>query len=102
MPQTALDLPRSCMVGYGGRWVTEGGGELVQGSWNPAKLARGDVITVVLASEPASLMRALVNGKVVAQRPLAFTGLDVSKPLWGVLDLEGSCVGARLGKSLLS
>lgn len=101
IPQSAMDMPRSCIVGYSGRWISPGNRELVQGLYNPAKLKRGDVVTAVIAGPPASLMRILVNGKVVAQKPLAFTGLDPSKPLWGLLDLEGSCVKLRLGSSLL-
>lgn len=101
IPQTALEMPRSCVVGYSGRWVTPGNRELVKGSYNPAKLRRGDVLTAVIAGQPANLMRILLNGKVVAQKPLSFTGLDPSAPLWGLLDLEGSCVKLRLGSSLL-
>lgn len=101
IPQTALEMPRSCVVGYSGRWVTPGNRELVEGSYNPAKLKRGDVLTAVIAGQPANLMRILLNGKVVAQKPLSFTGLDPSAPLWGLVDLEGSCVKLRLGSSLL-
>eukprot|EP00913_Durusdinium_trenchii_P019778 g18592.t1 len=92
----------SCLVGYSGRWVAPGQRELVQGAYNPAALKRGDVLTAVIAGAPASLMRILVNGKVVAQKPLSFTGLDPAKPLWGLIDIEGSCVKVRLGASLLN
>lgn len=102
IPQTALEMPRSCLVGYSGRWVAPGQRELVQGAYNPAALKRGDVLTAVIAGAPASLMRILVNGKVVAQKPLSFTGLDPAKPLWGLIDIEGSCVKVRLGASLLN
>eukprot|EP00435_Cladocopium_sp_Y103_P014059 s128_g3.t1 len=97
IPQTALEMPRSCVVGYSGRWVTPGNRELVEGSYNPAKLKRGDVLTAVIAGQPANLMRILLNGKVVAQKPLSFTGLDPSAPLWGLVDLEGEAsIGLQL------
>mmetsp|Transcript_38598 Transcript_38598/g.71779 ORF Transcript_38598/g.71779 Transcript_38598/m.71779 type:complete len:100 (+) Transcript_38598:3-302(+) len=95
-------MPRTCVVGYDGKWFAKGRSELIQGAWNPGKLQRGDVLTAVLAGPPASLMRVLVNGKVVAQKPLDATGLDdvEGTPYWGVVDLEGACVKVRLGTYL--
>jgi len=101
-PQTAIEMPRTCVVGYDGKWFARGRSELIQGAWNPGKLQKGDVVTAVLAGPPANLMRVLVNGKVVAQKPLSETGLD-GEPLsrlWGLVDLEGSCEKVRLGTML--
>lgn len=114
-----LSGARSCLVGYSGRWVALGQRELVQGAYNPAKLKRGDVLTAVIAAAPANLMRVLLNGKAFRLLTLARTrrgrGSEASElhhsgsvgavpcaaashlegcrlRLWGLIDLEGSCV----------
>eukprot|EP00933_Yihiella_yeosuensis_P072928 TRINITY_DN81487_c0_g1_i1.p1 TRINITY_DN81487_c0_g1~~TRINITY_DN81487_c0_g1_i1.p1 ORF type:complete len:1014 (-),score=193.37 TRINITY_DN81487_c0_g1_i1:160-3159(-) len=102
IPKNALQLPRSCVVGYGGRWFQQGKSELVKGAWEPGKLVAGDVVTAVLCPPPADVVRVLVNGKVVAQKPFSASGLPdpTKEPIWGVVDVESACVRLRTGAGL--
>jgi len=103
LPKSAMQFPRTCVVGYSGAWYQQGGRSVLnKGSWEPGRLARGDVVTAVLAGPPANVMRIMVNGKVVAQRPASDCGLPApgEEPLFGIVDIEGTCVKARLGNRI--
>jgi len=104
-PRHAAEVPRSCLCGYSGRWVVEGRSELIQnsipgqGTWEPGSLRVGDVVTAVAAAPPADVVRILVNGRLVAERPITTSGLPdpTQAPLWGLVELDGACVKVRLG-----
>jgi len=104
-PRHASGMPKTWVCGYSGRWVLNGRSEMIRPlrggvvkAWQPGKLQVGDIVTAVAAPPPANVFRILVNGHVVAERPLRATGLvnPEEVPLWGVVDVDGSCVSVRL------
>jgi len=104
-PRHAANIPRTCMCGYSGRWMVDGCSELIYstrlgpGLWEPGALRVGDVVSAVFATEPADVVRILVNGRSVAERPASTSGLPDpnDEPLWGVVELDGACLKVRLG-----
>lgn len=104
-PRHASNIPRTCMCGYSGRWMVDGRSELIhstrlgQGLWEPGALRVGDVVSAVFATEPADVLRILVNGRLVAERPASTSGLPdpLNEPLWGIVELDGACLKVRLG-----
>lgn len=107
VPRHASQMPRTWVGGYSGRWYFERRNELFKPCgkqvWVPGKLEVGDVVTCVAIATPMDVMRVLVNGKLVAEVSSGKSGLpdpDMT-PLWGVVDLGGSCSRVALGKEVL-
>lgn len=106
-PKRASQMPRTWVCGYGGRWYFERRSEFINYSnvqvrdWKPSRIECGDVVTAVAVSEPKAVLRILLNGRVVAEEPLKRANFpDVLKtPLWGIVDLNGTCMRVALTES---
>jgi hypothetical protein len=106
-PKRASHMSRAWVGGYNGRWFFERRAELVRsvgmesGAWSPGQLACGDVVTAVAVGEPQRSLRIFVNGQLVAEESFKKASFPnpSNTPLWGVVDLDGSCVKVSLSAS---
>lgn len=98
-PRHGRQLPQAWMCGYRGYWDLEGRSDLIRPltaqspPWQPDSLRSGDVVTAVVSAPPTSIFRLLVNDQVVAERKgSSELPNPETKPLWGVVDVDGRCL----------
>eukprot|EP00929_Paragymnodinium_shiwhaense_P090851 TRINITY_DN50949_c0_g1_i1.p1 TRINITY_DN50949_c0_g1~~TRINITY_DN50949_c0_g1_i1.p1 ORF type:complete len:3868 (+),score=701.29 TRINITY_DN50949_c0_g1_i1:127-11730(+) len=116
-PRRGHNMPRTWLGGYGGKWfferraLTFAGSATVRGTavdvevpWEPTLQLAGDVVTIVAIPSPLRVLRLFINKRLVAEESFKTAGFPdpLSSPLWGIVDVNGSCTGVALTETPLS
>jgi len=103
VPVRASHLARSWVCGYSGCWFFERRSKLLRSrpgvqAWQPVGMDYGDVVTAVAVGPPIGLLRIFVNGVLEAEETFSQAQFPdvMDTPVWGIVDLNGSCIGIMI------